>query len=595
MTTVIKWMFLLLFFMVYKQLDAGHVIKKTVTEISKKSNYHIQFDETKLTCKVSRKFVSVAFSAGQLNKTETGYDPSNQKLRRLLKALSPAYIRVGGTRANFMNFEPRAGSEKDEDDNGSTPDDNSEDTDTDNTKVPINLPIGVNLRRLESRANVPQPSVDDVDRFETHKYKRFTLDLPKLPLKKKKKPKKPKKPSSPEEDTEDYKKAKKEKKAKKFASYKNYNISADRFDSLYHLINGTGNTMLFDINAFNRVENSKTWDSSNAEKLISYAHNMGYSVDWELGNEPNHYKKFGKDRILSGQEVGNDYVSFKGLVKSKMPDARIVGPETTRPKKAGKVEGWLDDFLKTAGDSIDALSWHQYYIDGKLAKDGDFVDSTILDEFVEQNRLMSDIVKKNNFTKPVYLTETGSAWGGGADELSNRFAGMFPYVDKLGVAGDNCIHVVARQAFLAGRYAMVDKETYNPHPEYYAAVLFKRLAANGVLKMQTDKNDPNFRVYARCAKSSKHTLPGSVFVFVLNLYDSEKKFAFPVYELFKVKQYLFTADSLRSDVVNLNGKPLQMKGDQLPHMKPVEVEQPIKVPGHSIGFYILDLVSLNIC
>lgn len=582
---------LLLLIVLVQEYKCGQVIKKTTTSISKNANYHIQFDETQLICKVSRKFVSVAFSAGQLNKTSSGYDPSNAKLRKLMKALAPMYVRVGGTRANFMNFEPRDSSKKDDDDEDEKPD-KPEDVKT--KEIPADFPS----LRLASRAIVPQPSEDDVDRYVTHKFKRFTLDLPKIPKRLKKQKKKAKGKDDADELTDEEKeKKKKEKKQKKFAGYKNYNITADQFDSLYHLINGTGNSMLFDVSAFTRVDNSKSWDSSNAEKLIEYAENMGYSVDWELGNEPNHYKKFGKKRQQTGKEVGDDYVSFKSLVKSKMPNAKIVGPEVTRPKSKGKVEDWLSGFLDVAGDSIDALSWHQYYLDGKKASDDDFVNGEILDRFVAQNDLMGNIVRKNNFTKPVWITETGSAWGGGADGLSNRFAGLFPYVDKLGVAGNNCVHVVARQAFLAGKYAMVNKTNYSPHPEYFGAVLFKRLAANGILKMSSDKQDSNFRIYARCARTSKHTLPGSVFIFVLNLYDSPKSFAFPVYELFKVKQYLLTADSLRSDTVLLNGKPLQMEdnGESLPHMKPVEVEQPIKLPGHSIGFYILDLVSLNIC
>lgn len=598
--------------------------QRSTTEISKKADFHIQFDETKVVCKVDRKFVSVAFSIGQLNKTDSGYDYRSKKLRRLLRALSPAVIRIGGSRANFLTFETK------------------EDLDDKKTqKVTLDLPGNA---RLESRAYVPTPTPDDINRLETHQYKRFTLSLPSAKKKKpriKKKPiedkpddeddekddekdkpgdvggsgamppkppaaegpkgvgqpgKPPKEGDSPEEMTEkEKKKLKRAKKEKKLRGMKDFKMNSELFDDLYKLVNSTGNTMLFDINAFPRAEDSRAWNSTNACKLISYAAKKGYKIDWQLGNEPNSYKKFGKQREQTPGEVGNDYLVFKNLVKLKTPNAKIVGPDTTRAKKGGKVKAWLTDFLKTAGDTLDAVAWHQYYMDGKEAKADDFIDPVILDKFVTQNKLMKEILMENNFTKPVWITETGSAWGGGAKDLSDRFAGVFPYVDKLGVAGDNCVDVVARQAFLAGKYAMVNKTNYDPHPEFYAAALFKRLAAGGIIQVQQDKPDSKFRIYARCARASKHTLPGSVVVIVLNLNKQPKTFAFPPYELFKVKQYLFTADSLHSDVVKLNGKPLAMDGDNMPRMRPVLIEQPVKIPAVSVGFYVLDLISLGIC
>merc|ERR1712226_1146585 len=165
------------------ECKGGVVIKKTTTEISKRANFHIEFDEMGLVCKVNRKFVSVAFSAGQLNKTDPGYDKSNMKLRRLLQGLSPAYVRIGGTRANFIEFEER--SEKKESEDG----ENSEE------ETRPKIPMPKQGSRLASRAIVPQPSLDDMSRLETHKYKRFTVDKPNMPRKDKNKRKGRKRPA----------------------------------------------------------------------------------------------------------------------------------------------------------------------------------------------------------------------------------------------------------------------------------------------------------------------------------------------------------------------------------------------------------------
>ena len=553
-------MALVLFLLIMLFAECKGLAAKTTTEISKKATYHIKFEESKLICKVDRMFVSIAFSIGQLNKTDPGYDISSRKLRSLLKGLSPAVVRIGGSKANYLYFQPKE------------------------------QKLAAVKEHLESRAYVPQPSVEDVNRLGTHRFKRApqVIDLGKKKM-----------PDVPEDMANKIKtkkkKERKTKKEKKISGFRDFMMSADLFDNLYRLINSTGNTMLFDLNAFPRMDGAQSWNSSNAKELIDHAVAKKFNINWQLGNEPNHYKKFGAQREKTGEEVGNDFTVFKNLLKVKQPNAKIIGPDTTRPKPGGKLQLWLGQFLNTAKDTIDALAWHQYYIDGKEAKASDFINPEVLDKFVSENKDMKCILNENNFIKPVWLTETGSAWGGGAKDLSDRFAGMFPYVDKLGVSGENCIQVVARQAFLAGKYAMVNKTGFSPHPEYYAAVLFKRLAARGVLQISTNKPDNKFRVYAMCARTSKHTLPGSVFVFIINLYNESKSFSFPDYELLQMKQYLFTADSLSSDVVKLNNKPLLMETDKLPRMKPIFVDQPIKLPAHSIGYYILDLVSLSIC
>ena len=541
------------------------IVPETTTKITKKSDYTIQIDESNITCEVDSKFVSVTISVGQFNKTLSVYDFKSAKLRTLLKELSPSYIRIGGAKANFLFFEPRRDPKVREVIIPYT---------RDLAWKPINGEPG--RRSFLPRQNSPK---------EQNKMKQKAMEKENNLLKDLMKKEKKKKEITPDERYED-----------KIRGLRNFKLNASVFDSLYDLINSTGNKMIFDINAFPRLNGTQNWNSSNAVELFKHVTKKKYDIDWQLGNEPNHYKIFGEKYEQIGDNAGTDYTLLKiALIKSNQTKSKVVGPDITPPKEQGKLQSWLREFFKKAGDTIDAFAWHQYYINGKEAKEEDFINPEVLDKFVGENKYMKDVLNENNFTKPVWLTETGSAWGGGAKDLSDRFAGMFPYVDKLGVSGENCIQVVARQDLFGGRYAMVNKTGFSPHPEYYAAVLFKRLAARGVLQISINNFDKKFRVYGRCARTSENTLPGSVFVFIINLYNETKTFSFADYQLFKTKQYLFTADSLSSDVVKLNDEPLIIKEDKLPKMTAIFVEQPIKIPAHSIGFYILDLVSLPIC
>ena len=75
----------------------------------------------------------------------------------------------------------------------------------------------------------------------------------------------------------------------------------------------------------------------------------------------------------------------------------------------------------------------------------------------------SKFSQKTGVTTPVWFTETGSAFGGGAPDISDRFIGCFLLLDKLGVAAQYNIGLIFRQALYKGLYALFD-EKLDPNP-----------------------------------------------------------------------------------------------------------------------------------
>ena len=136
---------------------------------------------------------------------------------------------------------------------------------------------------------------------------------------------------------------------------------------------------------------------------------------------------------MTGTQVGEDVLKLISIIKNnraKYGKPKIIGPDTTRPK--GWWQEFFTDYIKKAGNKLDAITWHQYYLDGKIATENDFLDPNLLDQFPAQAQQVIDALKANGINKPMWLGETSSAWGGGAPDLSNRYIAGFMYLDKLG-------------------------------------------------------------------------------------------------------------------------------------------------------------------
>ena len=67
--------------------------------------------------------------------------------------------------------------------------------------------------------------------------------------------------------------------------YSNFTMNTSQWDAVNMFVEAAGWDFIFGLNVLLRVNGS--WNSTNAEELLTYTTSKGYKVNWELGNGKN--------------------------------------------------------------------------------------------------------------------------------------------------------------------------------------------------------------------------------------------------------------------------------------------------------------------
>uniref|UniRef100_A0A2K6MGM1 Heparanase n=1 Tax=Rhinopithecus bieti TaxID=61621 RepID=A0A2K6MGM1_RHIBE len=309
-------------------------------------------------------------------------------------------------------------------------------------------------------------------------------------------------------------------------------------------------------------------------------------------SKPNSFLKKA-DIFINGSQLGEDFIQLHKLLrKSTFKNAKLCGPDVGQPRR--KTAEMLKSFLKAGGEVIDSVTWHHYYLNGRTATEEDFLNPDVLDILFHLTRP----------GKKVWLGETSSAYGGGAPLLSDTFAAGFMWLDKLGLSAQMGIQVVMRQVFFgAGNYHLVD-ENFDPLPDYWLSLLFKKLVGTKVL-MASVKGPKRrkLRVYLHCTNTDNPMYKeGDLTLYAINLHNVTKYLRLP-YPFFdkQVDKYLLRPlgpHGLLSKSVQLNGHTLKMVDDQtLPPLmeKPLRPGSSLGLPAFSYSFFVIRNAKVAAC
>lgn len=355
--------------------------------------------------------------------------------------------------------------------------------------------------------------------------------------------------------------------------------------------------LIFDLNALTR-DIYDEWDPRNSLKLLRFNEKMGFSVDWELGNELNAHHQ------LRGNQLGKDFLKLRQILNSFIitNSSLLVGPDVTQPSHRSSRQ-FLKVFLEKASSVVDAVTFHQYYCNGRSATLKDFLNIDLMDSLGEEISTVKEIVNKVGQNKSIWLGESGSAWGGGAPGLSDSYIAGFLWLDKLGLSAARGLDVVIRQSFYHGHYSMITSDLY-PLPDFWLSVLYKWLVGGRVLKVDVMQKDQKLRAYAHCTKLGRiYKTPGAVTLLVINVYNVTARLSLKldIRMVSPIDAYLLTSfgsHGLQSKNVALNGKLLEMvREDKLPDFIPKRLppNSTVEIPPLCYGFYVLPLLKSTAC
>ena len=289
------------------------------------------------------------------------------------------------------------------------------------------------------------------------------------------------------------------------------------------------------------------WSPDQARRLLTYTGRIGGRIAAaEFMNEPNVAVKGGGAASDDAASYARDFRTFVAFLNESFPGILILGPGT-----AGEAAS-ASELLASAAGSIDVISYHYY---GTLSErcSGRSSPAEALSEarLAETDRTLAFYRSlQDAFApgKPIWLTETAEAACGG-NRWDATFLDTFRYLDQLGRLAAGGVQVVMHNTLAASDYGLLEQETFEPRPNFWGALLWRRLMGDIVL-------DPGvalatgLRVYAHCQRGQ----PGGVSLLIINAGQASQALILPV----TAERYALQADSLQDKGVLLNGVPLRM-------------------------------------
>jgi hypothetical protein len=310
------------------------------------------------------------------------------------------------------------------------------------------------------------------------------------------------------------------------------------------------------------------WTPKVAQAFMAYTQSAGGSIAAaEFMNEPTFASVGGAPKGYDAQAYARDFVVFQAWAKSNAPNMRIMGP-------GGIGEGTplappfmhlltSEGILKATGPVFDIFSYHSYgAVSIRCAAAAPAIGTTEeaalsvdwLSRAVSAEAFYAALRDRYEPGKPIWNSETAQAACGG-DRWATTFLDTFRYLNQLGSLARAGVQVQMHNTLNASDYGLLDEKTLEPRPDYWAALLWRKLMGTTVLDPGPSRS-ANLHLYAQCLRGQ----PGGVALLAINAdKDSQQTLRLPT----NAERYTLSAAELTSSTVDLNGRRLELGPDDV--------------------------------
>jgi len=317
------------------------------------------------------------------------------------------------------------------------------------------------------------------------------------------------------------------------------------------------------------------WTTEQVKRLLDYTKSVnGRIAAAEFMNEPTFAAMGGAPAGYDAAAYGRDFKIFRAFAKDAVPDMLIPGPgsvgETTGDWGVAygmnQMLSTRDMLAASEPAKVDRFSYHHYgassircaAMGGQTSAEDALSEQWLArtDQTLAFYRKLRDEFEPG---KPFWLTETADAACGG-NPWAATFLDTFRYLDQLGRLAKQDVEVVMHNTLVASDYGLLDDKTLRPKPNYWGALLWRKLMGRTVLDAGVPIQE-GLHVYAHSLRAK----PGGVAVLVINnSRTNARSLDIPL----PAERYTLTAPKLEAKEVELNGRELKLQpNDELPKLE----------------------------
>ena len=384
-------------------------------------------------------------------------------------------------------------------------------------------------------------------------------------------------------------------------------LTRQQWVNLINFVDALGAKLLISVaNCEGLHHADEPWNPSEAEKIFALSKELGHPIDAvEFTNEPNMFVVTGFPVGYTAEHFRRDQDLFHRWVRDNYPETVIVGPCTVDGNAVSMGPGGgekssagigaafgttatTEELMDGCVEKLDVFSYHYYNgISERLAAVMPtahwLAEQATSEPYLAMAgacaRAFAPYRDKYVPGGEMWVTESGDA-GGGGDTWASTYLDVLRTLNELGDFASVTDGVIFHNTLASSDYGFLKHGTFEPRPNYFAALLWNRLMGHTVYASGEQIRE-GARVYCHSRKDGKE---GRAYLIINNSAEATK-----VELPGEAQAYVLGGNGdLRSRVMYLNGKALTLgENDELPALDGETVSGTVELPAYCCAFYIL--------